>query len=65
MTVKWTWTYDGYDPKQERLREVLCTLGNGCFATRGAVSETDASAVHYPGTYVDIGVEGGTSRRPA
>lgn len=28
-----TWNYEGYDPAQERLRESLCTLGNGYFAT--------------------------------
>ncbi|MFL4951376.1 glycoside hydrolase family 65 protein [Streptomyces sp. MMS24-I31] len=47
-----SWAYDGYDPAQERLREALCTLGNGCFATRGALPECDADDVHYPGTYV-------------
>ncbi|MGV9350695.1 glycoside hydrolase family 65 protein [Streptomyces spiralis] len=47
-----TWEYDGYDPAQERLRETLCTLGNGCFATRGALPECDADEIHYPGTYV-------------
>ncbi|MGY4742240.1 glycoside hydrolase family 65 protein [Streptomyces sp. ATMOS53] len=48
----WTWGYDGYDPAQERLRESLCTLGNGYFATRGALPECAADDVHYPGTYV-------------
>ncbi|MFE3644184.1 glycoside hydrolase family 65 protein [Streptomyces sp. NPDC059169] len=52
MTTEWTWVYDGYDPEQERLREALCTLGNGYFATRGAVSEGGPGTVHYPGTYV-------------
>ncbi|MHA5054372.1 glycoside hydrolase family 65 protein [Streptomyces sp. SD15] len=47
----WTWKYEGYDPAQERLRESLCTLGNGYFATRGAAPECVADAVHYPGTY--------------
>ncbi|MFK4145372.1 glycoside hydrolase family 65 protein [Streptomyces sp. NPDC004065] len=47
-----TWEYDGYDPARERLRESLCTLGNGCFATRGALPECAADEVHYPGTYV-------------
>ncbi|MFG2985954.1 glycoside hydrolase family 65 protein [Streptomyces sp. NPDC048258] len=51
MTSVWTWQYDHYDPKQERLVEALCTLGNGRFATRGAAPETDAGPVHYPGTY--------------
>jgi alpha,alpha-trehalase len=48
----WTLTYDGFDPAAERLREALCTLGNGYFATRGAAPEAAAGAVHYPGTYV-------------
>ena len=48
----WTLAYDGFDPPGERLREALCTLGNGYFATRGAAPEAAADAVHYPGTYV-------------
>ncbi|MBA2813454.1 glycoside hydrolase family 65 protein [Streptomyces sp. KM273126] len=48
---EWIWEYEGYDPAQERLRESLCTLGNGYFATRGAAPECTADAVHYPGTY--------------
>jgi trehalose/maltose hydrolase-like predicted phosphorylase len=48
----WTWTYHGYEPERERLRESLCTLGNGYFATRGAAPECPAGPVHYPGTYV-------------
>jgi trehalose/maltose hydrolase-like predicted phosphorylase len=48
----WTWEYDGYLPADERLRESLCTLGNGYFATRGALPECAADDVHYPGTYV-------------
>ena len=31
----WCLRYEGYDPRQEGLRETLCTLGNGYFATRG------------------------------
>ncbi|MFC0597880.1 glycoside hydrolase family 65 protein [Streptomyces palmae] len=50
--TQWTWRYDGYDPSQERLREALCTLGNGYFATRGAAPECRAGLVHYPATYV-------------
>jgi trehalose/maltose hydrolase-like predicted phosphorylase len=48
----WLLAYDGVDPPTERLREALCTLGNGYFATRGAAPEAAADAVHYPGTYV-------------
>ncbi|MFF5570129.1 glycoside hydrolase family 65 protein [Streptomyces luteogriseus] len=47
----WTWEYEGYDPARQRLRETLCTLGNGRFATRGALPECVADDVHYPGTY--------------
>ncbi|MFI9152490.1 glycoside hydrolase family 65 protein [Streptomyces sp. NPDC053367] len=47
----WTWEYEGYDPVGARLRETLCTLGNGRFATRGALPECDADDTHYPGTY--------------
>jgi trehalose 6-phosphate phosphatase len=48
----WVLAYDGFDPPGERLREALCALGNGYFATRGAAPEAAADAVHYPGTYV-------------
>ena len=34
------------------MREALCTLGNGYFATRGAAAESHADGTHYPGTYV-------------
>ena len=55
----WIVRFDGFDPEQERLRETLCTLGNGYFATRGAAEETPADAIHYPGTYL----AGGYNRR--
>ncbi|GKQ41489.1 glycoside hydrolase family 65 protein [Streptomyces sp. A012304] len=49
--IRLTWEYEGYAATQERLRESLCTLGNGYFATRGALPECVADEVHYPGTY--------------
>jgi alpha,alpha-trehalase len=49
---KWNLIYDGFDPDLEGLREALCTLGNGYFATRGAAPESAADPVHYPGTYL-------------
>ena len=55
----WTLSYDGFDPAAEGLREALCTLGNGYFATRGAAEEAEADEVHYPGTYL----AGGYNRR--
>jgi len=48
----WSLIYDGFDPEQEGLRETWCTLGNGYFATRGAVHEAEADATYYPGTYL-------------
>ncbi|MBW2351421.1 MAG: trehalose-phosphatase [Deltaproteobacteria bacterium] len=48
----WSLTYEGFDPEKEGLREALCTLGNGYFATRGAGPETNADDIHYPGTYL-------------
>ncbi len=48
----WTWEYEGYDPRAERLREALCTLGNGYLATRGAAPECAADPAHYPGSYL-------------
>ncbi len=47
----WDYVFDGYDPQGEKLREALCTLGNGYFATRGAAPESKVGQVHYPGTY--------------
>ena len=47
----WELVYEGYDPKYERLREALCTVGNGYVATRGCAPEAAASETHYPGTY--------------
>ncbi|MGW7263262.1 glycoside hydrolase family 65 protein [Streptomyces sp. NPDC054842] len=49
--TSWTWEYNGYEPAGERLRESLCTLGNGYLATRGTLPECTADDVHYPGTY--------------
>jgi len=48
----WLLVYQDFQPEQEGLREALCTLGNGYFATRGAAPESNADGVHYPGTYI-------------
>jgi trehalose/maltose hydrolase-like predicted phosphorylase len=48
---EWVLAYDGFVPEQEGLREALCTLGNGVFATRGTAPEAISDDVHYPGTY--------------
>ena len=47
----WTFTFGGYIPEQEKLRETLCSVGNGYWATRGCAPESDAGPLHYPGTY--------------
>jgi len=48
----WSLVFEEFDPTQEGVREALCTLGNGYFATRGAAVGARADAVHYPGTYL-------------
>lgn len=48
----WSIVFEGYQPGTELLREALCTVGNGYFATRGCAPESCASESHYPGTYV-------------
>jgi len=48
----WSLVFEGFDPAQEGIRETLCTLGNGYFATRGSVAGTVADDIHYPGTYL-------------
>ncbi|MBV8180767.1 MAG: trehalose-phosphatase, partial [Mycobacterium sp.] len=47
----WTIAFGGYDTHTELLREALCTVGNGYFATRGCAPEASAGDAHYPGTY--------------
>ncbi len=58
----WSLVYDDYRPEQEGLREALCTLGSGYFATRGASPDAVADAVHYPGTYIAGGYNRLTSQ---
>ncbi|NVO21219.1 MAG: beta-phosphoglucomutase family hydrolase [Bacteroidetes bacterium] len=48
----WDVCYTEYDPSKERTREALLTVGNGYFATRGALEETKSNPVNYPGTYI-------------
>src|SRR5258708_5261412 len=48
---EWTLAYDSFEPKQERLREVLTSTRNGHFCTRGSAEWADVDDVHYPGTY--------------
>ena len=48
----WRLVYEGFDPAHETHREALTTLGNGYFATRGAMPEKVDDGVNYPGTYL-------------
>lgn len=49
----WSIIYNQWVPKEQTLREALCTLGNGYIATRGAFEEAPAEDnLHYPGTYL-------------
>ncbi len=48
----WSLRYQDFDPRKEKLRETLCTVGNGYFATRGAAAEAKVDGIHYPGTYI-------------
>ncbi len=45
----WTVFFEGYDPNTEKLREALCTLGNGAFATRGCAPRCRARGHPLPG----------------
>jgi trehalose/maltose hydrolase-like predicted phosphorylase len=49
---RWTLEYHEWLPHEEKLRESLCTLGNGHIAIRGASEESGQSIGHYHGTYV-------------
>ena len=51
----WSLVFNRFDPAQEGIREALCTLGNGYFATRGAAPGAVADGIHYPGTYLACG----------
>ncbi|MBE0619314.1 MAG: beta-phosphoglucomutase family hydrolase, partial [Burkholderiales bacterium] len=48
----WSLVFEDFEPAQEGIREALCTLGNGYFATRGAAAGAQADDIHYPGTYL-------------
>jgi trehalose/maltose hydrolase-like predicted phosphorylase len=48
----WVLSYNEWSAHEQPLRESICTLGNGYFATRGAAEETTAGGPNYPGTYV-------------
>ena len=54
---QWSLVYEGFDPSGEGVREALCTLGNGYFATRGAAPWARADGVRYPGVYLAGGYD--------
>ena len=54
---EWSLVFDGYDPAREGIRESLCTLGNGYFATRAAAVWAKEDGTHYPGTYLAGGYD--------
>ena len=58
-TEGWQLIYRDWVPAQQQLREAMCTLGNGRFATRGAFEAACADGTSYPGTYL----AGGYNRR--
>ena len=49
---QWSFSYFNYDPQKEGTREALCTIGNGYLGTRGALEESKANGINYPGTYL-------------
>jgi len=52
MNDNFTLIYDGWKPEEQKLREAMCTLGNGYIATRGAGEESKNDSYNYPGTYL-------------
>ncbi len=52
MENNWIIKYEGFDEKEHPLQEALCTLGNGYFATRGALEMEKDNEYNYPGTYL-------------
>jgi trehalose/maltose hydrolase-like predicted phosphorylase len=53
----WSLEYEGFEPSAEGVREALCALGNGYFATRGAAPWARADGVRYPGVYLAGGYD--------
>jgi beta-phosphoglucomutase family hydrolase len=50
--AQWTLSYYDYCLEHEGTREALCTVGNGYIGTRGALEESKANGINYPGTYM-------------
>ena len=52
MDKTWYVEYEKWDEGLHPLREALCALGNGFFATRGALEMEKDNEYNYPGTYL-------------
>ncbi len=48
----WKLSYYDYNTEMERSREALLAVGNGYLGTRGAMEESEANSVNYPGSYI-------------
>jgi trehalose/maltose hydrolase-like predicted phosphorylase len=48
----WTLKYKDYDTSKEKSREALLAVGNGYIGIRGAMEETGAGEINYPGSYI-------------
>lgn len=53
----WSLRFNYFEGPEEKLRESLLTLGNGYFASRGALEESRSDHTHYPGTYLNGGYD--------
>ena len=51
MNTETALVYEGFDPREEGLREALTSTGNGYFCIRACAEWEDSSNVHYSGTY--------------
>ncbi|HZH71333.1 MAG TPA: glycoside hydrolase family 65 protein, partial [Mariniphaga sp.] len=58
----WNIAYTQWNSDEHPLREALCTLGNGYFATRAAMEELPAGKFNYPGTYLAGGYNRAVSK---
>ena len=48
----WKLKYFDFAPDQEKIRETLCTVGNGYLGLRGCFETQSDSENHYPGFYI-------------
>ena len=49
---EWSLSFNDFDPSKEKSRESLLAVGNGYLGVRGAMEESCAGDIHYPGIYV-------------